>query len=60
MNSIVAPVGLEQSNLDGAFAISETCGPLLKASEGFLGGAEERDDQISRRAGSAGRCPAAS
>lgn len=46
MNSIVAPVGLEQSNLDGAFAISEICGPLLKAMK--LGGAEERDDQISR------------
>lgn len=31
MNSIVAPVGLERSNLDGAIAISELYGPLRKA-----------------------------
>jgi iron only hydrogenase large subunit-like protein len=46
MNSIVSPVGLEQSYLDGAFGISEIFGPLLKAMN--RGGAEERDDQISR------------
>jgi iron only hydrogenase large subunit-like protein len=46
MNSILDPVGLEQSNLDGAFAIREICGPLMKAMR--LGGAEERDDQLSR------------
>lgn len=46
MNSIVAPVGLEQSYLDGAFAISEMHGPVLKRIK--AGGAEERDDQISR------------
>jgi iron only hydrogenase large subunit-like protein len=46
MNSIVSPVGLEQSYLDGAFGISEIFGPLLKAMK--RGGAEERDDQISR------------
>ena len=31
MNSIVSPVGLDASHLDGAFAISELYGPLLKA-----------------------------
>jgi NAD-dependent dihydropyrimidine dehydrogenase PreA subunit len=31
MNSILAPVGLHQSYLDGAFGIGELYGPLLKA-----------------------------
>ncbi len=31
MNSIVNPVGLDRSHLDGAFAINELYGPLLKA-----------------------------
>jgi iron only hydrogenase large subunit-like protein len=31
MNSILSPVGMEQSYLDGAFSISELFGPLLKA-----------------------------
>jgi hypothetical protein len=31
MNSVLAPVGLEQSYLDGAISISELYGPLLKA-----------------------------
>ncbi len=40
VNSIERPVGLEESYLDGAFAISEVYGPLVQAiKEG--GGAEE-------------------
>jgi NAD-dependent dihydropyrimidine dehydrogenase PreA subunit len=31
MNSILAPVGLDQSYLDGAFGINELYGPVLKA-----------------------------
>lgn len=47
MNSIVAPVGLERSYLDGAVAISELYGPLRRA---LAADAEsESDDAISRK-----------
>ncbi|HPC84203.1 MAG TPA: [Fe-Fe] hydrogenase large subunit C-terminal domain-containing protein [Thermoanaerobaculaceae bacterium] len=47
MNSIVAPVGLERSNLDGAMAISELYGPLRKALREHPG--SESDDAVSPR-----------
>lgn len=45
MNSIVAPVGLERSNLDGAIAISELYGPLRKAMREHPG--TESDETVS-------------
>ncbi len=44
MNSILSPVGLEQSYLDGALAISDIYGPLLKAiKQGGEGDREEAE-----------------
>jgi iron only hydrogenase large subunit-like protein len=34
MQSIVAPVGLQESNLDGAFSIAELYGPMLRTLKG--------------------------
>lgn len=45
MNSIVAPVGLERSNLDGAMAISELYGPLRRSLKEHPG--SESDDAVS-------------
>ena len=47
MNSIQAPVGLDESYFDGAFAISELYGPLLKAIK--AGGRDESPVPISER-----------
>jgi iron only hydrogenase large subunit-like protein len=49
MNSIIAPVGLEQSYFDGAFAINELYAPLLQEirRSGPANGASHRDDQFS-------------
>jgi len=45
MNSILSPVGLEQSYLDGAFSIAELYGPLLAAIK--RGGGSDLDAPIS-------------
>jgi len=45
MSSVVNPVGLEQSHLDGAFSIAELYGPLLKAIK--QGGPAEGDEEVS-------------
>jgi iron only hydrogenase large subunit-like protein len=45
MNSIVNPLGLEQSYLDGALSIAELYGPLLKAIK--HGGEAEGDEEVS-------------
>ncbi len=43
MQSIVAPVGLTESNFDGAFSIAEMYGPMLRALKSSAGGTlEER------------------
>ncbi len=48
MNSIIAPVGLDQSYFDGAFAINDLYAALLAAIRDN-GVAAQRDDQISPR-----------
>jgi hypothetical protein len=47
MNSIVSPVGMEESHLDGAFSISEVYGRLLRAIKETA--EVDTDDQISPR-----------
>jgi len=47
MNSIIAPVGLDRSHLDGAFALNEIYGPLLKAIK--QGGPGDPDARFSAR-----------
>jgi Na+-translocating ferredoxin:NAD+ oxidoreductase RNF subunit RnfB len=47
MNSIVAPVGLDRSYMDGAIAVSELYGPLRKALKEHPG--SESDDAVSAR-----------
>lgn len=47
MNSILNPVGLEQSYLDGAISISELYGPLLKAIK--EGGEPNGEGEVSPR-----------
>ncbi len=47
MNSILAPVGLDRSHFDGAFALNELYGPLLKAIK--QGGPGDPDARISAR-----------